>query len=451
MDRLQGQHSGRGERKPSSMYRRPRARQDRGQIIIIFALALVVLVGMVGLLVDGGAVFAQQRVAQNGSDGAATAGALVVAQNLGPATRTGDQVYDAIDNVATETGLQNWTAIYTDDFGDPIGQNVVETGPIPAGVEGVQVRGERAAGTTFSRVLGVSSLTAGADATVVAGNLSGECVADEDGCALLPITFPIKVPQCDGSGNLLPGRDMDRCAAAKRRWPGVLASRWRGVATDNRRPERRRNEDGHPPAMQKARASRPERMASSTSRPDRTWRTRSSARSMPTSMSPIGSRFQTGNPNSVEDEILEPTGHQPVLIPLHNQTCQEDPGDTEVCSNPGVDPTGNNTWYYVHTLGVFFIDRSTRARALMSTICARPARSTLGSRSRTAAGSSAASRAGFVNYVDVRAHHTQGARATIGQGSDRNPANPVVPSPKSGIADGRAERRGVSVWGLTIA
>ena len=51
-----------------------RHERARGQIIVVAALALVVIVGMTGLVIDGGAVFAQQRVAQNGSDAAATAG-----------------------------------------------------------------------------------------------------------------------------------------------------------------------------------------------------------------------------------------------------------------------------------------------------------------------------------------------------------------------------------------
>ena len=65
---------------------------------------------------------------------------------------------------------------------------------------------------------------------------------------------------------------------------------------------------------------------------------------------------QTGNVNSVEDE-LEAYIHQPVLIPLYDQACREDPGDTDTCPADleGVDPVGNNTWYYVRTLAVFVI------------------------------------------------------------------------------------------------
>ena len=57
----------------------------------------------------------------------------------------------------------------------------------------------------------------------------------------------------------------------------------------------------------------------------------------------------------MEDE-LEAYTQEPVLIPLHNGACREDPGASGVCAveDEGVDPAGNNTWYYVHTLAVFY-------------------------------------------------------------------------------------------------
>jgi hypothetical protein len=78
--------------------------------------------------------------------------------------------------------------------------------------------------------------------------------------------------------------------------------------------------------------------------------------------------FQTqpGNPNSVEDELLAYV-HEPVLIPLYDGVCRVEPVDTDpsdpdndgVCP-PGensVDPVGNNTWYHVPTMAVFYLDR----------------------------------------------------------------------------------------------
>ena len=110
---------------------------QRGQALFIFVIALVALIAMTGLILDGGAVFAQQRVAQNGADGAATAGTVEIAANLGsPGIKNGADVWNAIDGTAADNGLENWTAIYTDVYGEPIGEDVVNTGAIPADAEG---------------------------------------------------------------------------------------------------------------------------------------------------------------------------------------------------------------------------------------------------------------------------------------------------------------------------
>ena len=47
----------------------------RGQALIVIALAAVALVGMVGLVVDGGRGFLDRRKAQNAADAAARGGA----------------------------------------------------------------------------------------------------------------------------------------------------------------------------------------------------------------------------------------------------------------------------------------------------------------------------------------------------------------------------------------
>ena len=63
----------------------PRDRDERGQIIVIFALALVALVAMVGLILDGGSAFAQRRSEQNTVDLAALAAANDLIVNQGSA------------------------------------------------------------------------------------------------------------------------------------------------------------------------------------------------------------------------------------------------------------------------------------------------------------------------------------------------------------------------------
>lgn len=49
--------------------------RERGQVLVLFALAATALLAMLGLVLDGGDTFAQQRHQQNGADVAALAGA----------------------------------------------------------------------------------------------------------------------------------------------------------------------------------------------------------------------------------------------------------------------------------------------------------------------------------------------------------------------------------------
>jgi hypothetical protein len=335
-------------------------RRDRGQIIVIAAIAMVAIVGMTGLVIDGGSLFAQQRVAQNGADSAATAGTVVIAENLGSAVdiRTNQHVWDAIEAIAQDNGLGDWTAEYTDDFGEPIGVAVTDgAGAIPAAARGVRAGGSRSVETTFSRVLGFDEIDATAHATVVAGKLAGDCVLDETGCALLPVTFPIQIYQCDSGGDLIegpwvgappPGPD-----AADPYFPVVGAESLPGGTYPN----------GDVSKM----AILPLCRGASGGSGAFGWLDLDpNIANLPgeiegplTTTVDLPDWFQTqaGNPNSVEDELLD-YYRQPVLIPLNNGACRIDPGDADCpLTDEGVDPVGNNTWYHVHTLAVFYIEQ----------------------------------------------------------------------------------------------
>jgi len=58
---------------------------QHGQILVLFALALVAIVAMVGLVLDGGGAFAQRRLEQNAADVAALAAANDLIVNEGSA------------------------------------------------------------------------------------------------------------------------------------------------------------------------------------------------------------------------------------------------------------------------------------------------------------------------------------------------------------------------------
>ena len=132
----------------------PSPKRAQGQILVIAALALVAIVGMVGLVIDGGALFAQQRVgAERGRRGRDRRNSRHRRIHGWATTRTNQNVYDAVNNIAIANDLVGWTAEYTNDFGQPLSPpvNVVAgAGPIPAGAEGVHATGTRSVSTTFS-------------------------------------------------------------------------------------------------------------------------------------------------------------------------------------------------------------------------------------------------------------------------------------------------------------
>lgn len=178
-------------------------KRQQGQIMVLFALGLVALVAGVALVVDVGVAYAQQRGTQNASDAASNAGAVVLAQRLGGATKTDADVANAVSFSAGLNSITQ-TSYYTNVLGQPIdvtGTVVaansayhVGAGTIPPNAQGVHVGGSRAFGTTFARVIGINGFTASAEATAIAGR--------QVGGALLPVIFPVNVTDCSGNGNL---------------------------------------------------------------------------------------------------------------------------------------------------------------------------------------------------------------------------------------------------------
>jgi Flp pilus assembly protein TadG len=182
---------------------RPEHRREHGQIIVLFALGLVALVAGVGLIVDGGNAYAQQRAVQNGSDAGANAGSVVLAQRLGGVTKTDADVAAAITSNAGLNSITS-TAYYTNVSGQPIDASgnattaalaaQVGNGNIPLNAQGVHVGGNRTFGTTFAKVVGLNSFKASAEAIAVTGRLEGG--------HFLPFIFPTNITDCSGNGNL---------------------------------------------------------------------------------------------------------------------------------------------------------------------------------------------------------------------------------------------------------
>lgn len=203
----------------------PRPRRDRGQIIVIMVGGIIAMFAMVGLIVDGGNAFANQRATQNGTDAAALAGATTLAQNLSPTGWSpvkGDaDVFTAVSGAVTANGLQGYAAYYTDVTGEmlrssgnttnqtflaaPVGGGLIpvctDASACPGGhASGVRVLGNKTIGTFVARIFGMSTIGIAADATARAGYVTKTCSGD-GGCGVLPVTFPITQVSCDGSGN----------------------------------------------------------------------------------------------------------------------------------------------------------------------------------------------------------------------------------------------------------
>jgi hypothetical protein len=215
----------------------------RGQALAIMVLAMVTVLTMVALIVDGGNAWAQQRVTQNGADASANAGATVLGQKLAaspfdsctasipPYTCWDTRVALAVSSNAAANGISVPDAFYTDICGtvlrtdgtratppageiDPLLDTSVARvggGSLPTDPGGVNpdcanpslgpvgsVRGVLALGTkTFKTyvapIVNIHDFTANTRATAVAGYLQNG--------ATLPIAFDSGLVYCDHEGN----------------------------------------------------------------------------------------------------------------------------------------------------------------------------------------------------------------------------------------------------------
>jgi Putative Flp pilus-assembly TadE/G-like len=207
-----------------------------GQAIVLMVGGMIAVITMVALIVDGGNAIANQRIVQNGSDAAAEAGAVVMAQRFAGATAPSvgwDQaVLDAINSTAAANGIAVSAAYYTDICGIPLQPDGtkalnddgsykfsvadrVGTG-IPSTVNGtpncpnltvgppagVLVKVEKTVNTYLARVAGINTIAVGAQSTAASGYLQEACSADQGAtCALLPLAITTDVITCTGQGH----------------------------------------------------------------------------------------------------------------------------------------------------------------------------------------------------------------------------------------------------------
>ena len=78
-------------------------RRERGQVLVIFALGLVAIVAMVGLVLDGGDTFVRKRDQQNVADHAAMAAGYAYAMSNGSSSAAATAAW----NTASSNGYTN--------------------------------------------------------------------------------------------------------------------------------------------------------------------------------------------------------------------------------------------------------------------------------------------------------------------------------------------------------
>ena len=355
---------------------------ERGQVLALMVGGLLAVVILVGLVIDGGNLWAQQRIVQNGADAAAEAGAIVMAERLAgapePVGGWDARVAGRIAASATANGLTGHVAYYTDICGIPLTstgaaalnsgiEDLAAAAPVGSGIPtssatapdcpntvvgppaGVLVLGNKDSRTFFASAMGFGTIDVGQRATAVAGYLQGVCDASQgNACAMLPITIPVNVVTCDGQNKPLNTSEpwarhtvykIPLCGNS----PGNVG--WL---------------DWSPPGGGAS------ELACAIENPS----------NPPFDLPSWQYVMQPGNVNggggtcdgeglgSVEDEVREYNG-QIVYIPMFDVICGPGPGDepdhtqVEVPSNYGCDPddldggNGNNLWYRFPSLAYF--------------------------------------------------------------------------------------------------
>lgn len=154
-------------------HRRGLRERTEGQILVLFAGGLAVLLILVGLVVDGGGAFLNRRDAQNTADLAALAGTKVIAdlyvKGTSPVT-----VHQAIDASAQGNNCLGasastpctWTAEYVDIAQNAVGSVTPGSAP-PNGTFGVRVNVNRVPRTFFLGVLGQGAWSVDTRATAL--------------------------------------------------------------------------------------------------------------------------------------------------------------------------------------------------------------------------------------------------------------------------------------------
>jgi hypothetical protein len=321
----------------------------RGQVLVIAAVAMLGMIAMVALIIDGGHAWTQQRDSQNGSDATSEAGALVLVASLSGATAPVDgDVLTQVTTTAAANGVQLEAAYYTDIAGTmlrPDGSSTADEsqaarvggGLVPPcsscvanHAAGVRAVTSKSFSTFFAQIIGFPTMSTQTNATAVSGYVQKPC-ENVEGCPLVPVTVAVTVTVCDGQNKAEPSSTryikyvhyvIPLCHAS----PGNVG--WI---------------DWEPPAGGSS------ELAAEIANPKGRYVT----------IPEWYAVSETGNPNTpqIEDALRKYQG-QVILIPMFDSTCNIDPPGPSVlaCPPANVGGNGNDQWYHFPQVGAFRLD-----------------------------------------------------------------------------------------------
>jgi len=180
---------------------KPNRISERGQALVLIALAMIGLIGITGLAIDGSLILADRRHAQNAADTAALAGALDRIQTLGASMPDDDSrasmrisAWDiAEQNGYTQPSARSSVEVYLCDEAD-LGADC--PAPYAGNNEYVQVIITSNVDTYFARVLGINQMHNRVQAVALADD-------DDTGPLFLGNSIIALSPDCINPGTLI--------------------------------------------------------------------------------------------------------------------------------------------------------------------------------------------------------------------------------------------------------
>ncbi len=209
------------ETKETKVPNHESTRTQRGQALVILALALVGLLGVVALIIDGGNAWSQQRQSQNAADSGSEAGSVILAEYWAGATAPSSSytgpcptattdpwdlaVCEAVYGAGAQNGNTVVTANYT-NYDGSLDLGLVGAGSLPAGAQGIRAVTTKQFSTFVAGIVGINQLGTGAQATSIVGAVTTFCPPNTI-CGTIPVAIPVQTSTCAGNASLQVGTD----------------------------------------------------------------------------------------------------------------------------------------------------------------------------------------------------------------------------------------------------